>query len=138
VTVLEWSEEFRIDDGPMDEIHLEFIDALNALAAAEGPAALHALDALIAHTERHFAEEEAWMAACEFPRIYCHTTQHASVLQVAREVRERIVKGETNLGPLLATAIGEWFRDHAATMDTMLAHYMREQGFLPAPLPAEA
>lgn len=138
MTVLQWSEEFRIDDGPMDEIHLEFIDALNALAAAEGPAALHALDALIAHTERHFAEEEAWMAACEFPRIYCHTTQHASVLQVAREVRERIVKGETNLGPLLATAIGEWFRDHAATMDTMLAHYMREQGFLPEPLPAEA
>lgn len=138
MTVLEWSEEFRIDDGPMDQIHLEFIDALNALAAAEGPAGLHALDALIAHTERHFAEEEAWMAACEFPRIYCHTTQHASVLQVAREVRERILKGEANLGPLLATAIGEWFRDHAATMDTMLAHYMREQGFLPEPLPAEA
>jgi len=138
VTVLQWSEEFRIDDGPMDEIHVEFIDALNALGAAEGDAVLPALDALIAHTERHFAEEEAWMAACEFPRIYCHTTQHGSVLQVAQEVRERIVKGETNLGPLLATAIGEWFREHAATMDMMLAHHMDEQGFLPAALPARA
>ena len=134
MTVLQWSGEFRIDDGPMDEIHVEFIDALNALAAAEGDVVLPTLDAFIAHTERHFAEEEAWMAASDFPRIYCHSTQHASVLQVAHEVRERIVNGETNLGPLLATAVGEWFRDHAATMDTMLAQYMNEQGFLPEPL----
>jgi hemerythrin len=138
VTVLQWSEEFRIDDGPMDDIHVEFIGALNALGAAEGAAVLSTLEGFIAHIERHFAEEEAWMAACDFPRIYCHSTQHASVLQVAHEVRERIVKGETNLGPLLATAVGEWFRDHAATMDTMLAHYMREQGFLPEALPAGA
>jgi hemerythrin len=134
VTVLQWSGEFRIDDGPMDEIHVEFIDALNALAAAEGDVVLPTLDAFIAHTERHFAEEEAWMAASDFPRIYCHSTQHASVLQVAHEVRERIVNGEANLGPLLATAVGEWFRDHAATMDAMLAQYMNEQGFLPEPL----
>lgn len=115
----------------MDEIHVEFVDCLNALGAARDAAALPALDAFLAHTERHFAEEEAWMEACAFPRVYCHTTQHASVLQVAREVRVRIVAGETTLAPLLAAAVAAWFRDHAATMDTMLANHMAEQGYSP-------
>lgn len=138
MTVLQWSDEFRIDDGPLDEIHAEFIECLNALGAAQGEGALPALDRFIEHTERHFAEEEAWMSACEFPRIFCHTTQHASVLQVVRDVRTRIVAGETGLAPLLATAIAEWFRDHAATMDTMLAQYMADQGYSPGPAALEA
>jgi len=131
VTVLKWSDEFRIDEGPMDEIHVEFVDCLNVLGAAQGDAALPALDAFIAHTQRHFAEEEAWMAACEFPRVYCHSTQHESVLQVAREVRVRIAGGETTLAPLLAAAVAAWFRDHAATMDTMLAQHMAARGYAP-------
>ena len=131
MSVLEWSAEFRIDDGPMDEIHAEFVDRVNALGAATGADALTALDALIGHSERHFAEEEAWMAACDFPRTFCHTNQHQGVLQVAREVRVRVAAGETDLAALLATAVGEWFRDHAATMDTMLANFMAGQGDLP-------
>lgn len=138
VTVLDWSDEFRIDDGPLDAIHVEFIDCLNALGAAQGEEALPALDRFIEHTEKHFGEEEAWMSACDFPRLYCHATQHASVLQVLRDVRTRIDGGETGLAPLLATAVGEWFRDHAATMDTMLARFMEEQGYTPGRMPAEA
>ena len=131
VTILQWTEEFRIDSGTMDEIHVEFVECLNALGAAEGDMALRALDDFVAHTEHHFAEEEVWMAACAFPRTHCHTLQHAAVLQVAREVRVRIAAGETGLAPLLAAAVGEWFRDHVATMDLMLANFMSQQGYVP-------
>lgn len=131
MSVLEWSVEFQIDNGPMDDIHVEFVALLNALHDAPDDAALAALDAFIAHSVRHFAEEEAWMAACEFPRSFCHANQHGAMLQVAREVRSRIAAGEVGLAPLLAAAIGVWFRDHATLMDTMLAHYMEDQGYSP-------
>ncbi len=131
MTVLEWSDDLRIDDGPMDEIHLEFVERLNALGRASPADALAALDAFIEHSVRHFAEEEAWMEACDFPRTFCHLNQHGALLQVARDVRTRIAAGESNLAPLLAAAVGVWFRDHATTMDTMLAHFMEDQGYSP-------
>jgi len=131
VTVLQWTGEFRIDHGTMDEIHVEFVEQLNALGAAEEDMVLSALDDFVAHTERHFADEEAWMADCAFPRIHCHTQQHGAVLQVAREVRVRMAAGETTLAPLLATPGGAWFREHVATMDLMLANCMTGQGYVP-------
>ena len=115
----------------MDDLHVEFIDLLNALAGAAPEDAVAALDAFIAHSEQHFAEEEAWMAACEFPRTSCHLLQHASLLQVARDVRVRMANGETQLAPLLAAAVAAWFRDHVVFMDTMLAHYMEDVGYSP-------
>jgi len=131
VSVLEWSEELQIDSGAMDELHVEFVDLLNALAVAPPDAAVSTLDGFIEHCERHFAEEEQWMLASEFPRTSCHLLQHASLLQVARDVRTRISNGEFNLAPLLAAAVGAWFRDHVTFMDTMLANHMEDVGYTP-------
>lgn len=131
MSVLEWSDELRIDNGAMDELHVEFVDLLNAIADAAPESAITALDVFIEHCERHFAEEEQWMQACEFPRTSCHLLQHASLLQVARDVRARIVNGEENLAPLLAAAVGAWFRDHVTFMDTMLANHMEDVGYVP-------
>lgn len=136
--MLEWTEELWIDRGPMDELHVEFIDLLNALHAATDDQALPVLDEFIAHCRRHFAEEEAWMEACEFPRTFCHVNQHGALLQVTREVRTRIEAGEPGLAPLLAGAIAVWFRDHATTMDTMLSNFMEDQGYAPHPTNALA
>ncbi|HMM75801.1 MAG TPA: hemerythrin domain-containing protein [Gammaproteobacteria bacterium] len=131
MSVLEWSDELRIDGGPMDELHVEFTALLNALAAAPPDEAVVTLEGFIEHCERHFAEEEQWMRACEFPRLSCHLLQHASLLQVARDVQTRIANGESNLAPLLAAAIAAWFRDHVSFMDRMLAHHMEDVGYTP-------
>lgn len=131
MSVLEWSDELRIDSGAMDELHVEFVDLLNAIAVAVPDAAVSTLDCFIEHCERHFAEEEQWMRACDFPRTSCHLLQHASLLQVARDVRARIENGEFGLAPVLAAAIGVWFRDHVTFMDTMLANHMEDVGYTP-------
>lgn len=131
MSVLEWSDELQIDGGTMDELHVEFVDLLNALAVAGCDEAVNTLDVFIEHCERHFAEEEQWMQACEFPRTSCHLLQHASLLQVARDVRTRIANGESNLAPLLAAAVGAWFRDHVSFMDRMLANHMEDVGYTP-------
>lgn len=131
MSVLEWSDELQIDGGPMDELHTEFVDLLNAIAVAATDEAVDTLDVFIEHCARHFAEEEQWMHASEFPRTSCHLLQHASLLQVARDVRARIANGEYNLAPLLAAAVAAWFRDHVTFMDTMLANHMEDVGYTP-------
>lgn len=124
MTILAWSEQLAVGHADMDHTHQEFVDLLNAVGAAEGEAILPALDAFIAHTEAHFAQEEAWMEEKQFPPRGCHGREHTGVLEVVREVRTRVVNGETHYARTLAEALGEWFQVHATSMDTMLALYL--------------
>lgn len=124
MTVLAWSDQLVLGHAEMDHTHQEFVALLNAVGAAEGADVLASLDVFIAHTEAHFAQEEAWMEERQFPPRGCHAREHAGVLEVVREVRERVVNGEPQYGRTLAEALAEWFQVHASSMDAMLALFI--------------
>jgi hemerythrin-like metal-binding protein len=108
----------------MDDTHHEFVELLNALGAAQDADVLVRLDAFIAHTESHFAQEEAWMETRQFPPRGCHGREHAGILEVMREVRDRVANGELHYGRTLAEALAEWFPVHASSMDATLALFL--------------
>jgi len=129
--LLEWTADLQLGESVMDETHREFVDLLNRLGATGGDALLDDLDAFIAHTVEHFAQEERWMEEIAFPPLHCHHNEHAGVLEVMREVRKRVAGGEAHLGNTLAVAIAEWFPLHAGSMDAVLALYMKQIGYVP-------
>jgi len=132
--VMEWDDTLVLDRGVMDDTHREFIALLNRLADAPDNEMLEVLDEFIKHTEAHFGQEQKWMEAMAFPPTECHVREHDGVLEIAREVRNRAAAGETGFGKVLAQAVAEWFANHAASMDNVLALYMKEKGahFSPA------
>ncbi|MFN7087672.1 MAG: hemerythrin domain-containing protein [Burkholderiales bacterium] len=132
MTVLEWSAELELQSAVMDDTHREFVALLNEMGDASASEMLASVDAFLAHTERHFAQEEQWMTATDFPPLGCHKTEHDGILDVVREVRNRVAAGELHYGNALAAALAEWFPLHAQGMDAMLALYLREAGFDPA------
>lgn len=69
------------------------------------------------------------MAATDFPPTHCHLDEHAGVLEAMRETRNYVAEGKYNVGRVLATELGTWFRSHAATMDTMLAQWLKSRQF---------
>lgn len=129
--IMEWNDALAIDGGVIDDTHKEFVDLLNRLGEVEGVDVLPAIDEFIAHTEEHFLQEQRWMEAIPFPPIHCHVNEHNGVLDICREVRNRVANGETRYSKVLAQAVGEWFENHAASMDTVLAMVMKEQGYEP-------
>jgi len=129
--VMQWNESLMLDRGVMDETHEEFIELLNRLADAPDEKMLAALDDFIAHTEEHFAQERRWMEQMTYPPLTCHVSEHDGVLETAHEVRRRVAAGETRFGQVLARAVAEWFSKHAASMDNVLALYMKEVGYKP-------
>jgi hemerythrin len=129
--VLVWSEQLALGQHIMDDTHREFVEQLNRVGAAGEAGLLAALDGFIAHTEAHFGQEERWMESIAFPPMHCHQGEHAKVLETAREVRNRVAAGDMRLGRMLAEALAEWFPQHAASMDAMLAMYMEQTGFQP-------
>ena len=85
--------------------------------------------ALIAHTESHFGQDQRWMAATAFPSTHCHVDEHAGVLGAIREVHGYVSEGKFHVGQVLARELDTWFKQHAATMDAMLAQWLRDSKF---------
>lgn len=127
--VMEWNDALVLDQGVMDDTHREFIDLLNRLADAQPEDALAVLDEFIAHTEAHFGQEQKWMEDMAFPPLACHVREHEGVLEISREVRNRLAAGQAKFAQVLAKAVAEWFETHAASMDNVLALYMKEKGY---------
>lgn len=130
-TLLEWSADLVLGEATMDDTHREFVELLNRVGDASDEDLPGALDDFIVHTEAHFGQEDRWMQATAFPPLHCHQNEHANVLEIVREVHKRVANGQFHLGAALAKAIAEWFPQHAATMDAMLAAFMKQSGYVP-------
>lgn len=119
-----WCDAYALGHGSMDDTHREFVAHVDALMRVHDSGFLSALDAFVAHTEAHFAQESTWMADSGFPPVGCHEAEHRNVLETAVAVRERVAAGDVALGRQLVAALAEWFPQHAATMDRMLAGWL--------------
>lgn len=129
MATLDWTPSLVLGDARIDDTHREFVDMVNAVGDASDETMLAAVDALIAHTEEHFGQEERWMAATQFPPTHCHLDEHAGVLEAMRETRNYVAEGKFNVGHVLARELAAWFTSHAGTMDTMLAQWLKTHDF---------
>jgi len=121
--------DLQLGDPTVDTIHAEFVQLLDLTDRARDDELVAALDALIEHTEHHFAQEETWMEATNFGPLHCHAGQHRHVLDVARLVRTKIAEeSRYDLGRRLVVELRDWFANHVATMDSMMVSHLREHG----------
>jgi hemerythrin len=91
MVALPWSSDYELGIVAMDDTHREFAALLNELDAFRPKMRADRLDALIRHTEIHFAQEDEWMRPSGFPPLHCHRSEHERVLEVLREVRRRVL-----------------------------------------------
>ncbi len=125
----EWSEKLLTGDARMDHTHQEFADQLAALLATPPADQLPLYEAFVAHTVAHFAQEDRWMLATGFTEGNCHSDQHAMVLETMQAVVKHYQSGETDIINRMGEALGEWFGQHAQTMDAGLAQHLQSVGF---------
>lgn len=133
--VVQWQESLSVGDAVMDDTHREFIELLNRMAQSADADVLGRLDEFLSHTDSHFTQEQRWMAELEFTAAECHEREHAMIMETARAVRAKLAAGEAgaDLAKLLALAVAEWFTNHAASMDAVLALYMKDRGYAATP-----
>ena len=128
---LVWSEALSLSMPVMDATHQEFVDLLADVEAADDATLLQKWQALIDHTDEHFAREDQWMRDTGFAPENCHSSQHAVVLKVLREGAERGAQGD--LAPIrqMAYELSVWFPHHAQNMDFGLALHLKSMGYDP-------
>lgn len=126
--ILQFNAGLTLGNAVMDATHQEFTDLLNRVGNAPEDQLVGALDEFIAHSEAHFAQEQQWMEEKQFPPLHCHVREHEGVLEITREVRNRVAAGETHLASVLAKAVAEWFTLHVTSMDAVLAMFLAQPG----------
>jgi hemerythrin-like metal-binding protein len=129
MAALEWSDALALDLPLMDETHEEFVALLALVEGAADAQLLQRWQELVAHTERHFGQEDDWMASTRFASGNCHSMQHKVVLQVMREGAARAAHGDQQVLRMMAGELALWFPQHAQTMDAALALHLRRVGF---------
>ncbi|MDR1350240.1 MAG: hemerythrin domain-containing protein [Zoogloeaceae bacterium] len=135
---MHWKEHYALGHAPMDATHQEFTQLTRQLAKTETAgkeAVATAMEALLRHSEQHFAQEDYWMAESGFPPVQCHAREHQRVLASLQNVLRRVKNGHSALGKTAARELESWFERHVATMDTALARHMRQVDYTPAALP---
>ncbi len=126
---LTWDDALLMGHGAMDEIHQEFVQLAGRLETASDKQLSGLLQAMEAHLQHHFAEEDQWMLSSGFPPRDCHIDEHAAVLKSVAEVRVKLAEGNVALCRDLTQALVDWFPGHATHLDSALAHWLSKQRF---------
>jgi len=109
----------------MDQTHREFVELWQKTMEADKASFAGLLANLLDHTERHFAREEALMAASGFPAIGEHRSDHQRVLGEMTRFARRAAQGSSTLARAwLNEQIPGWFETHLRTMDSALAAHL--------------
>lgn len=128
---LVWSDALSLAMPVMDQTHVEFVDLLAAVQQSEDAELVARWQALVEHTEAHFAQEDRWMLATGFAPGSCHLTQHAVVLKVLKEGLALGHQGQLQPIRQMAHELTIWFPHHAQTMDSGLSLHLKSVGHDP-------
>jgi hemerythrin-like metal-binding protein len=128
MNAITWTEALALDMPAMDRTHQEFVSLLADVQNAPDAQALEAWQTLLAHTEAHFDQEDAWMRATGFAQDNCHSVQHHVVLREMRDAQHWPHDARARGLRRLADQLAAWFAVHAQTMDAALALHLRSAG----------
>lgn len=137
-----WRDAWLLGIEPLDADHRRMVQLLNAIlcdgpegaTGSAAPAATQTvpiaerMQALIDHLRNHFAREETFLEAIEYPAFESHKREHAmemaELIDVARSHTER---GAPCVGAEAAEGIKRWFFDHVIAEDRRFAQYYHER-----------
>jgi hemerythrin-like metal-binding protein len=122
VGFMTWDERYSVGVKTIDEEHKVLFGILNELydAMKKGQAnsvAGHLLNKLADYTRRHFASEEARMAASGYAGLPEHHNKHRDLIQRVEEYIARFERGDIMLSVDLFNFLRDWLTTHIQRTD---------------------
>ena len=120
---LNWHKFYECGELTIDQEHRELFDLANVLIDSafernENPKEFDAaLDKLIVHVEKHFADEEAILALHDFADLDNHKIAHKILLSRALQLRTEAAEGSVTLGELVNFIASEVVAQHMLKVD---------------------
>ena len=121
---LVWLDSYECGHPLVDAQHRELFELTNELleittgGTADSARAHDALQRLLAHVGRHFADEERILASIEYPFLRTHRLAHRELLQRARAVAERVAAPGQGYGQVVEFLTTEVVANHVFGCDS--------------------
>jgi len=125
---MEWSSNFEVGNNKIDMEHHVFFDLVQSVGDAEREGAsrdkLRRILAEIAkYAEFHFISEENMMIDVGYPAFPDHHQHHQALLEGLQKLIVGFEAGRSEAGEL-ANFLNQWFAQHTANEDLLLAKYI--------------
>lgn len=123
VLSLVWQEAFECGEPTIDDEHREMFRLANRLiesaanAQAEPGQLAAALDALLAHVQQHFADEEAILERHGYADLEQHRRAHAGLLRRAAFLKAQAEEGKAKLGAVVEFLAQDVVARHMLAVD---------------------
>jgi diguanylate cyclase (GGDEF)-like protein/hemerythrin-like metal-binding protein len=120
---LSWHESYDCGNPTIDQEHRYLFELANALIDAAFNRNTHpqdfdaALEKLIAHVARHFADEEAVLAEHHYAALETHAKAHKRLVERALQLRDAAAGGGVTIGELVDFLADEVVARHMLTTD---------------------
>jgi diguanylate cyclase (GGDEF)-like protein/hemerythrin-like metal-binding protein/PAS domain S-box-containing protein len=127
VVHLIWKSDYTCGEPTIDDEHREMFRLANALldqALArnlDSDAVRKAFDALLNHVVKHFADEEAILAANGYPLLNEHAELHRQLVVHAKKLRQRTEEAGSSLGEIVEFLVSEVVSRHMLREDRKFA-----------------
>lgn len=131
MTTLPWTDALTLGLPEIDHTHQEFVAMLAEAEIAPEAELPQRWQALIAHTEAHFGQEDQWMQQTGFSSAGIHMGQHHAVLQAMRGALALGERGQLSELRAMVRDLAAWFGQHAQIMDAAMALHLRGVGYDP-------
>ncbi|WP_419769589.1 MAG: bacteriohemerythrin [Candidatus Marinarcus sp.] len=122
-------EKHQLNNPIMDELHQEFLDIYNSVDSRSTKSLQDKLTVLLAHSKKHFFQEEQLMDTYGYLTSKEHKEEHNKVLAEMQYFLNlsQSVFGQKMLKAYYMEKIPSWFDLHLLSMDSDLAHFLKQK-----------
>jgi hemerythrin len=135
VHIIEWTSDFAVGIGEIDEQHKALVDMINALdASTHGEHSQDTLRRLLCelsnYVRDHFGFEERLMAGGGFAPEFVkrHLGEHAYFRSVLRDLTADFEQGRARISVPLIEYLVHWFLHHIVVVDRAMVHQLNAAG----------
>jgi diguanylate cyclase (GGDEF)-like protein/hemerythrin-like metal-binding protein/PAS domain S-box-containing protein len=130
---LEWKAVWNSGNPVIDSQHREMMILANnmidlSLKNLDNEVLNHALQILIDHITRHFADEEKILEQIDYPETGKHSSLHRSLIRRLQRLNNSVLRTEPKPSMFFAFIMDEMIVGHMLTEDVLFFPYIRIQG----------
>ncbi len=127
---IQWKERYNIGYKEIDAQHKDLLDLLNELidlvgASGDSEVVVGIFHRLCEYVLTHFATEERYMRACEYPQLAEHEALHATFVQKLLELNRTYDPADPHLLQETLEFLKQWYLDHILKADMDYVPFMR-------------
>lgn len=130
--LLSWRDEYRVGVEQIDTEHRFLFALINEFHDSyQGGRSkrdlLQVLQRLVAYAEQHFQNEEALMAASEYPRLEGHHGLHEKLVASIFELNESLSTHEGSVNAATLRFLKNWLLDHIIVEDMAFGDFLKRR-----------